>query len=141
MNRIFIDTNILVSAIVFDGNELDVILTSIKREDQVFISEHIIEEATRVFMKKFPEYLELFDSFIELSGIEIIEKSKSSDKISSIKNIRDKYDAHVIACAERVECNYIISGDKDLLSYHHKTIKIQKSREYLSFHHQNIPGS
>ncbi len=32
MNRILVDTNILISAIAFDINELDVILKGIKKE-------------------------------------------------------------------------------------------------------------
>ena len=132
-SKIFIDTNILISAIVFDGNELNVIIESAKRGDEIFISEHIIEEAARVFLKKFPDYIETFENFIKISEIEIIEKNHYMDSIQQIDSVRDKYDAHVIACAERLNCDFIISGDKDLLTYSKSKTLIITSKEYLSF--------
>ena len=54
MNKIFIDTNILISAIVFDKKELELIIRCASEGDKIYISEHILEEATRVFMKKIP---------------------------------------------------------------------------------------
>jgi len=73
MNRLFIDTNVLVSAIVFDKNELELIKKGLE-ENEVFISEHILEETTRVIIKKFPAHFDMFEKFIELSNITIIDK-------------------------------------------------------------------
>jgi len=131
MNKIFIDTNILISAIVFDKKELELIIRCASEGDKLYISEHILEEATRVFMKKFPEYIEMFEKFIEISEMEIVNKKIYQNKIKKFEEIRDKYDAHIIACAEISKCKFIITGDKDLLEYKHKTIKIMKSSEYL----------
>lgn len=131
MTRIFIDTNILVSAIVFDKKELELIVRSIDQGDTIFVSEHIIEESDRVFKNKFHGYTEIFDKFIKTSELEVIKKKVYNNKIRNHKTIRDKYDAHVIACAEEVNCEYIISGDKDILSYKHKKIRILRSSEYL----------
>jgi putative PIN family toxin of toxin-antitoxin system len=132
MSKLFIDTNILISAIVFDGNELDVIIKSVNGGDEVFISEHIIEEATRVFLKKFPDYINIFENFIETSEIKIIEKEQYFESVKEVDSIRDKYDAHVIACAEIMNCDYIITGDKDLLTYSKSKTLIITSKEYLS---------
>lgn len=132
MNKIFIDTNILISAIVFDKKELELLIRSASEGDKIYISEHIVEEATRVFMKKFPEYLEIFEKFIEISKIEIINKKIYEKKTKKIDNIRDQYDAHVIASAEATKCDFIITGDKDILDYKHKTIKIMRSTGYLT---------
>ena len=131
MNKIFIDTNILISAIVFDKKQLELIIRCVSEGDKLLISEHVVEEATRVFMKKFPEHLELFRGFIEISKIEIIKKKVYEKRIEKIHDIRDKYDAHVIACAEAKKCEFIISGDKDVLSYKHPKIKIMKVSEFL----------
>lgn len=132
MSKVFIDSNILISAIVFDKNELEVILRGIKAGDEIFISEHIIEEATRVILKKFPDYFELYENFLDTAEIKIIPKSEYSDSIKDIDDIRDKYDAHVVACAKKLKCDYIVSGDKDLLSYQDPQILIITSKEYLS---------
>ena len=132
MAKIFIDTNILISAIVFDKNELELIIRCASEGDKMCISEHIMEEATRVFIKKFPKHLEIFESFIEISKIEIINKKLYEMKIKKFDDIRDQYDAHVVACAEASNCKFIITGDKDILDYRHKTIIILKSMDYLT---------
>jgi putative PIN family toxin of toxin-antitoxin system len=131
MSKIFIDSNILISAIVFDRNELEVFKQANDRNDRIFISEHILEESTRVILKKFPKYLENFNSFIETSNIIIIKKKEYLSMIQDYSDVRDKYDAHVIACAKTGECDFIITGDKDLLSYETKEIEIIKSKNYL----------
>ncbi len=132
MDKIFIDTNILISAIVFDKKELELLIQCTSEGDKIYISEHIMEEATRVFMKKFPEYIEIFEKFIEISDMEIINKKLYEKKIKKFDDIRDQYDAHVIACAEASKCKFIITGDKDILDYRHKTIKIMRSADYLT---------
>ena len=132
MDKIFIDTNILISAIVFDKKELELLIQCTSKGDKIYISEHIMEEATRVFMKKFPGYIEIFEKFIEISDIEIINKKLYEKKIKKFDDIRDQYDAHVIACAEASKCKFIITGDKDILDYRHKTIKIMRSADYLT---------
>lgn len=129
--RIFIDTNVLVSGIVFDGNELEVIIKSLESGDEIYISEHILEEATRVFMKDFPKHLDMFEKFIELADFNIVEKKEYSEAIKNFDDIRDKYDAHVVACADEKDCDFIISGDKDLLEYPKKNIEIVRAPEYL----------
>ena len=131
MCKIFIDTNILISAIVFDKKELELIIRSASEGDQLVISEHILEEATRVFMDNFPKYIESFEKFIEVAGIEIIKRKVYINKIKKFTDIRDKYDAHVIACAEASNCKFIISGDKDLLSYKHRNLKIMIATNFI----------
>ncbi len=131
MNRLFMDTNILISGIVFDRNELEVIIKSYESGDEIYISEHILEETTRVFMKKFPKHLDMFEKFIELADIEIVEKEEYSESIQDFDDIRDRYDAHVLACAEEKNCDFIISGDKDLLEYPQESIEVGRAPEYL----------
>ena len=132
MNRILVDTNILISAIVVDRNELDVILRGIKKGDTIHISEHVTEEATRVILKKFPDFFELYENFLKTAEIKIIPKSEYISEINKIKGIRDRYDAHIIACAEKARCNLIVTGDKDLLTFENTDIQIITSKEYLS---------
>jgi len=131
MVRLFIDTNILISGIVFDGNELEIIIKSLEKDDEIYISEHIIEEATRVFIKKSPKHLDMFEKFIELTDIKVVEKREYSEAIQDFDDIRNRYDAHVVACAENKDCDFIISGDKDLLEYPQESIEVVRAPEYL----------
>ncbi|MFW9879408.1 MAG: putative toxin-antitoxin system toxin component, PIN family [Candidatus Thorarchaeota archaeon] len=136
MSKIFLDTNILISAIVFDKKELELIIRCVDDSDILYISEHIFEEAMRVFLKKFPEHVEFFKKFIEISNIKIIKKKVYEQSIKNFQNIRDKYDAYVIAAAKANKCNYIITGDKDILNYDLSKIKIIKPSELIEIKKQ-----
>jgi len=126
MSKIFSDTNVLISAIVFDKKELKLIIRCVDDSDNLFISEHILEEATCIFLKK----------FIEISNIQIIKKKVYEKRIKQFQDIRDKYDAHVIACAKAKKCDFIITGDKDILNYDLPKIKIMKPSEFIKFKKQ-----
>lgn len=133
MGRILIDTNNLISAIVFDRKELELITRSINKKYKIYISEHIIEETTRVIKRKFPENMKMFEKFIRISKIELIKKKVYANESKEYVDIKDKYDAHVIACASAFRCDFIISGDKDVLSYEHPEIKIMNSADFIKF--------
>lgn len=113
--RIFIDSNTLISALVFGGNELKCILNSLKRGHELVISEHIVEEVYRTIIEKFPEHTVLFHEFLKITNIEILPKTKYIEKIEMFDILRDKHDKHVLACAVTAHCDMIITGDKDLL--------------------------
>ncbi len=113
--KIFFDANVLISALVYDGNELEVISKAKNKEYEILISEHIVEEILRVMLEKFPEHSKLFTEFVELAGFEVIQKEEYLDNINRYEMVRDKHDRHVLACANITRCDYLITGDKDLL--------------------------
>jgi putative PIN family toxin of toxin-antitoxin system len=136
MSKIFLDTNVLISAIVFDKKELELIIRCVDDSDNLFISEHILDEAKRVFLNKFPEHIELLDQFIDISNIQIVNSEIYEKSIEQFKNIRDKYDAHVIAAAKAMNCDNIITGDKDILNYDLPKIKIMRPSEFINIKKQ-----
>ena len=113
--RVFIDSNILISAIVFDRNELDIIRRMLRKGHQLVISSHIHEEVFRVVLDKFPEHSALVDEFIRISGMEKVPSSQYLHMTDQFDMVRDKYDRHVLAAAVASNCDLIITGDKDLL--------------------------
>ena len=129
--RLFIDTSVLISAMVFRGNEYRMIQKALERNMEIYISEHILDEAIRVMSMKFPEYLPEFNEFINVADIKIITKERYIDGLSRYDDIRDKYDRHVLACAIEEECDIIVSSDKDLLEYRSGSIKILNSKTVL----------
>lgn len=114
--RIFIDSNILVSALVFNGNEIDIILRALRRGRELVISEHVEEEVFRTLLEKFPEHAGLFHEFLSLGNIKIIPKERYMGTLDAFDMVRDKHDRHVLACAVIANCEIIVTGDKDLLT-------------------------
>ena len=113
--RIFIDSNVLISAIVFDANELKVMVQCPRKGHLLVISEHIEEEVFRTMLDKFPEYSQLLHEFMNLSAIEIVPRERYLERIEDFDMVRDKHDMHVLASADYAGCDLIVTGDKDLL--------------------------
>ncbi|MCK4309898.1 MAG: putative toxin-antitoxin system toxin component, PIN family, partial [Methanomicrobia archaeon] len=113
--RIFIDANILISGIVFEGNEREFLKKSISKEIQLVSSEDAINEVSKIIEMKFPEFLDVYRELLVILNIEIIPRKKYKDKIKSYTVIRDKNDRYILASATEGKCEYIVTGDKDLL--------------------------
>ncbi|MBM4249461.1 MAG: putative toxin-antitoxin system toxin component, PIN family [Euryarchaeota archaeon] len=113
--RVFIDSNILISALVFDRNELDVLTHVLRKGHQLVTSNHIHEEVFRVMLEKLPEHAKLVDEFIRISGMEIVPGAKYLNMLDQFDIVRDRKDRHVLAAAVAAKCEMIITGDNDLL--------------------------
>ena len=132
MIRVVFDTNILISGIFWDkGNPRRMIELAIDKKLLVFISAEIITEFEEVIKRDFPEEIELMqrhiDFIMNFAYLVLIQS-----EIDFIK--KDPKDNKIIDCA--VECNadFIITGDKYLLSLKQfGTIKIFSPKEFLEF--------
>jgi len=130
--RIFIDANVLISGIVFEGNEREFLKKSISREIQLISSEGVINEVTKIIEMKFPECIDLYRELLTILDIEIIPRKKYRDKIKSYTVIRDKNDRHILVSAAEGKCDYIATGDKDLLVLtEYENIKIVNVRSIV----------
>jgi len=128
MIKVVIDTNVFVSAILFDG-ELDKLINLWKRKKFTFLlSKEILEEYIKVLSyKKF----ELSDKIIKRIIYEELLPYTKNIKVKKRINIikKDPSDNIFLECALEGRANYIISGDKHLLQ-----LKQYKSIKIISFH-------
>jgi putative PIN family toxin of toxin-antitoxin system len=113
--RVFVDSNILISAMVFDRNELDILRRVVRKGHQLVISKNVQEEVFRVILEKFPEHAALVDEFIRISGMEMVRGDKYLNIIDEYDMVRDRNDRHVLAAAVAAQCELLLTGDKDLL--------------------------
>jgi len=115
--RAFLDTNILVSGMVFAGNERKLLDAIIDGKLGLVLSADVIDEANAVLMKKFPKQVVLFPLFLRLVKHEKIPKSayKSSEEQYS-RLVGDKADVPILTAAATSRSDYLVTGDKGLLS-------------------------
>lgn len=115
--RVFLDTNVLVSGMVFVGNERKLLDAIIDGKLGLVLGADVIDEANAVLERKFPKYVVLFPLFLRLVKYEKITRSayKSSEKRYS-KLISDKADVLILAAAASSEADYLVTGDKRLLA-------------------------
>jgi len=128
--RIVLDTNVLVSALNFSGNQRKVFDLFLKGEIQVCVSPFILEELKYVLEKKF--------KWDKMSSQKVARKIKSKailikpqKKISIIK--RDEADNRILECAQEGKAHFIISSDaQHLLPLKiYRGIRILRALEFL----------
>jgi len=113
--KVFLDTNILLSGIFFDGNEakiLDLV------EIEFVTSEDVVEELRKVVKKKL-KYLKertfeiaLSETERALSDITVISRSKYNHKIKEAESlITHKKDVSILAAVLYLKPDYFLTGD------------------------------
>jgi putative PIN family toxin of toxin-antitoxin system len=113
--KVFLDTNILLSGIFFEGNEakiLDLV------EIELVTSEDVVEELRKVVKKKI-KYLKertfeiaLSETERAISDITIISRSKYNHKIKEAERlITHKKDVAILAAVLYVKPDYFLTGD------------------------------
>lgn len=114
--RVFLDTNIIFSAILFPGSTPDKALQkSISLPYIPITSDYCLEELKRKFSKKFPNKINALNNFLS-EFILCINIVKVSENITDIENkIRDPKDRPVFRGALESRADVIVTGDKDLL--------------------------
>ncbi len=125
--RVFLDTNIIVSAFATRGLCAD-LFREILSAHTLITSEYVLEETRDVLFHRFkvPE-----ETVIEIIALlrkqEIVPPPATLPEIS----IRDLDDLPVVAAAIEAKADYLVTGDKDILSIIPlKEIKIATPREF-----------
>ena len=109
--RIVIDTNVLISEIIFGGKPSKIIELLFGKKISVFASPEMVDEYKRIYGELGERYAKRTHN--ELN--EIINSMNILPSHSHIEACRDPDDNKFIECAIDNRCIYIVSGDKDLL--------------------------
>ena len=109
--RVFLDTNVLVSAVATRGLCADV-LREILVSHQLVISSPLIDELKNILHTKIGIPQEIISDFIELLTQDSIFSEKTS--LTHI-DIRDEDDIIIISTALNENAEIFITGDKELL--------------------------
>lgn len=133
-NRVVLDTNILVSALIFEGKPRTLLELALKKNIIVCISKPLLAELQEILLIKF--------EFSEQRVKQIERKLTKAFRLvypkKQIKVVRDSDDNKVLEAAIEGKCQYIITGDKDLLDLMtYKRIKILKANEFINLIGEN----
>ena len=109
--RIVLDTNIIVSAIFFKGKPREIYDFVLNERYVTITSSTLISELTGILIKRFSLSL----AEIHLIEHQIREIFEVVHPKESINVVRDIDDNRVLEAAVEGKCQYIITGDKDLL--------------------------
>jgi len=112
--KVVVDTNILISAIFWKGNEAKLIEAAENKKISLVLSLDILLELKKVLTEKFPntisrnETSELIEHFISIS-----ELVQPKTRIKAVKE--DPEDNKFLECAIDAHADVIVSGDTLLL--------------------------
>lgn len=127
--RVFLDTNVLVSAFATRGLCAD-LLRHVLAEHDVILAEVVLEELVRVLREriKLPRHaVREIEEF--LRGYDVIPRPAAPHSIQ----VRDADDAWIVASAVSGRADVIVTGDDDLLSLGDRSpVRVQTPREFWS---------
>lgn len=125
---VVVDTNVLISALLFGGKPREILRMVIDRDILAVISPALILEFLEVLAKKF--------LFPHKRLLLVEKKVKKTFRLvyptEHIEVLHDQPDNRVLEAARAGECRYIVTGDKELLGLEsYKTIAITTPKQFL----------
>jgi putative PIN family toxin of toxin-antitoxin system len=113
MLKVVLDTNVLISAILFGGKPRKILEKAIHGEIRLCLSEPILEELSGVLRRS------KFDYSLEKVQTLLTELTSIADFVNPSQIIRlvleDPDDNRILECAVEAKASYIITGDFHLL--------------------------
>lgn len=116
LERVFIDTNVLVSAIAFSGKERQVLHLALENKITAVLSELVLGEAHRVIAAKFPGLVPRLRAELELLGYELVSDLRPALVAKAAGLVRDPGDIEILAAILQSATDVALTGDKDLLT-------------------------
>ncbi|ODS32834.1 MAG: hypothetical protein SCARUB_02040 [Candidatus Scalindua rubra] len=110
--KVFLDTNVLASAIATRGICTDV-LREVLTSHELIISAHLLKELRQVLQRKFRVPASLTVEFLNLLQQDtIVAKPVNLPDV----NIKDEDDLLILASALKANADLLVTGDKELLA-------------------------
>lgn len=109
--RIMLDTNVLISALLFPGTRMDTMMNNIFMEHQLVLSSYVVEELKRVVQRKFPGKETAVGKMLLKMSYEYVYTPEEFD--TELFHIRDIKDYPVLYTAIIEDIDILITGDKD----------------------------
>ena len=127
--RVLLDTNVLISAILFRGLPRSVLQRAIRGELDLVTSPALLDELERVLTDRFHLPREL--ARLARGELETLAEVVAPDEVPSVS--RDPDDDEVLAAAVAGGAEAIVTGDRDLLVLRsHRGIPILLPAEFES---------
>lgn len=133
--RVMLDTNILVSALLFPSKQVNILFEELVLNHTIVISTFVIDEFYDVIQRKLPDKLSEVKKMMASMSYEIV----CTPKHIYIKNyyIRDFKDYPVVYTALLEKVEILLTGDQDLTELKFENLEIltpaQFREKYINF--------
>ncbi|KGP75650.1 twitching motility protein PilT [Desulfosporosinus sp. Tol-M] len=109
--RVMIDTNILVSVLLFPSQQMNTLIYKITTEHQLVLSSYVVDELLNVVRRKFKDKLEAADLLLSQLPYELVYTPEHMKP--ELFEIRDEKDYPVFYSAITEDVDVFITGDRD----------------------------
>ncbi len=116
--RVLIDTNVLISAALFEGSTpYKAYMKAVSAPYQAIICDQNIDEIQRIFNMKFPDRIGDLNNFLAsaIACIEVVRVPANDIPLADEEKVRDEKDRPILRAAAKHNADYILTGDKDFL--------------------------
>lgn len=108
--RVMVDTNVIISALLFPQSRVSQILENIASHHTLVIASFVVDELRAVTAKKFPKMILAVERLLEKISYELVYTPNQIE--SGIFEIRDIKDYPVLYTAMTNGVDVLITGDK-----------------------------
>jgi putative PIN family toxin of toxin-antitoxin system len=124
--RILVDTNIIISAILFPNSKPAKALLKVSEEHEMVLCEQNLTELREVVKRKVPELLPDAETLLLALSYELIPASRHTEKL-----IQDSKDQPILNAAILANVDLLITGDKDFLALELEQPKCITAAQFL----------
>ena len=129
--RAFVDATVLFAGTAFPRWPREVLRHAVAGDFQLVLSPLVINQAKRNLLKRFPEYVDRFEVFLQSVEYEPVADPKL-EEINANKNlIRDLSDVPVALSALSAKVDYLVSDDKDFTTQDETTAELRRHLKVL----------
>ncbi len=127
--RIMLDTNVMISALLFPGARMDAMMNCIFTQHQLVLSSYVVDELKSVVRRKFPKKEQAIDKLLMMMSFEYVYTPKKIE--SGIFDIRDVKDYPVLYTAIIEDVDILVTGDKDFADINIERPEIMTPTEFM----------
>lgn len=124
-----VDTNVLISLLVFSSETMNQMMRCIFMEHQLILSSYIVEELKEVVKRKFPTKVAVVETLLTKMNYEYIYTPEILDE--SLFEIRDVKDYPVLYTAILEDVDIFVTGDHDFNDVSVEKPEILKPAEFV----------
>ena len=127
--KIMLDTNVLISMILFRGKGFLEMLEYITQNHTLVLSSFVVNELLEVTRRKFPSKLSVIDYFLTNLSFDLVYTPTSIP--ANLFHIRDSGDYPILYSAITNNIDIFITGDKDFQNIPTYPLEILTPAEFI----------
>ena len=125
MSRVLVDTNVVISALLFPNSTPARALTVVLDEHRLVLTQWVLDELHEVIGRKRPDRLPALETFLEGIDCELVEPGDPTVAIS------DPNDQPILDAAVAAAVDVLVTGDKALLGLDLVQPRIVTARQFI----------